>query len=56
MDTHLIDFYNERAMNKVKDANQQSMLLRKRRARQKIEILMELKNVGLDSADLILIM
>jgi hypothetical protein len=56
MDTHMIDFYNELEITKLKDANQKSLLLRKRQARQKIEILSELKNLGLDSTDLILIM
>lgn len=56
MDNYMIDFYNERKITKLKDANKKSLLLRKRQARQKIEILTELKNMELDSADLILIM
>lgn len=55
MDTQLIDFHNEMKATKAKNRDTKSAL-RQSVARRKIEILNELKNLGLDSTDLILIM
>ena len=51
MDSQLIDFNNE---TKTKNTDKQSAV-RQSHARRKIEILSELKSLGLDSTDLILI-
>lgn len=58
MDTQLIDFHNEMKATKATKAKNRDTksALRQSVARRKIEILNELKNLGLDSTDLILIM
>ena len=55
MDSQLIDFHNEMKATKAKNRDTKSAL-RQSVARRKIETLNELKNLGLDSTDLMLIM
>ncbi|WP_181317673.1 hypothetical protein [Photobacterium phosphoreum] len=55
MDNELFDFLNEIKATDNKETNKQ-YALRQAHARRKIEIINELKTLGLDSTELILIM